>query len=103
MFIGSWIINIIFSIVAFSLVFIGSITTNTLFTSFIRGLLAFVCFYVITFFFRWLWMLASKNVFFEEVETQIENTEQGNSINKVDYSKEEIAKAGQYVKDLIND
>lgn len=62
MFIGTWLINLIFGFGAFLLVFIGSMTTNTAQTSFIRAIFAFAFFYVIIYLFRWLWMLAFKDL-----------------------------------------
>ncbi len=105
MFIGSWIINFIFSLTGFLLVFIGSMTTNSVLTSLIRGGLAFVSFYIIAYFFRWLWMIASKEVEVNELEKkEIEDKDDGKATtNKVEYTEEDIEKASKYVKGLIND
>ncbi len=112
MFIGSWKINLIISIIAFFIVFIGSMATNTLTTSIFRSFLAFLLFYLISFIFRWLWKIALKSnddlvsdeVHPEgEVHPEIEDNTNGDHIRKVDYSAEDIEKASQYVKELIDE
>ncbi|OIJ09926.1 hypothetical protein BKP35_15705 [Anaerobacillus arseniciselenatis] len=105
MFIGSWIINFFFSITAFLLVFIGSMTTNTVLTSFIRACFTFVSFYLITYFFRWIWMIASKDTKGMQIQkSEIEAKDDGKATNnKVEYTEVDIEKATNYVKDLIND
>ncbi|MFZ3587897.1 hypothetical protein ACOI1C_01225 [Bacillus sp. DJP31] len=50
---GSWIINIFFGSVGFLVVFVSAFTTNTFATSLIRGLMAFVSFFLIAYLFRW--------------------------------------------------
>jgi Ca2+/Na+ antiporter len=103
MFIGSWLINITISLLAFFLVFIGSLLTNTLPTSIIRSCLAFLFFYFFTYFLRWLWMLASKKVEIDLQQKVVEReSEHGKGSGKKDYSKEDIEKVSKYVKGLIN-
>lgn len=105
MFIGSWAINISFSVIAFLFVFIGSMSTNSLLTSSFRGGLAFLFFYVVMYLFRWVWMLAlaeEKEIEFEE-KVQIEESHLGKDTNMESFTDEDIAKASQYVKDLINE
>lgn len=105
MFIGSWLINFVISMIAFLFVFIGSMATNGYFTSFTRAILGFIFFYFITYFFRWIWFLASKETSINnEEKIQIEDQNIGkDTINREDYSDEDIVRASEYVKDLIND
>ena len=107
MFIGTWIINFVISIIAFLLVFVGSLSSNTANTSLFRAGIAFLFFYMVTYVIRWLLMLASKGSeekSNEPVEiSQIEESIQGKASVKEEYSDEDIKKASQYVKDLIND
>lgn len=104
MFIGSWVINVIISLLAFVLVFIGSVSTNTVLTSFIRAGIAFLFFYMITYIFRWLWNLALSDTISKKEEL-VENSPMSNQTISTDksYSADEVEKASQYVKDLIND
>lgn len=99
MFIGSWKINVFLSSISFLFVFIGSLLTNTLFTSFHRGCLAFLFFYLFTYFVRWLWKLASKKSENYSNKVNIEEKECGEA-NK--NTEEDIEKVSRYVKDLIN-
>lgn len=105
MFISSWKVNFTISCLAFLFVFIGSISTNTLSTSFFRGSLTFVFFFIFSYLFRGLLMLASKDISNNKAQHKsIEETKLGNDkVNEADYTNEEITKASQYVKDLIND
>lgn len=118
MFIGTWLINLCISVVAFLLVFIGSMSANTVPTSLFRGLIASVTFFLITYFFRWLWKLALAGTEANEENDEHENSDhkkeplEGNS-HKIEqlednnsqqqYSDEEINKASQYVKSLLDD
>ncbi|QOY34496.1 hypothetical protein AWH56_017445 [Anaerobacillus isosaccharinicus] len=103
MFIGSWIINVAISFIAFLFVFIGSLSANTFPTTLFRSCLAFLFFFIFTYFIRWLLMLASKeNNLKTEEKADIEESEQGEAIVKDEYTKEDIEKTSQYVKDLIN-
>ncbi|OIJ17858.1 hypothetical protein BKP45_20065 [Anaerobacillus alkalidiazotrophicus] len=104
MFIGSWVINIIFSVIAFLFVFIGSVTSNTTITSFVRATYAFLFFFFVTYFFRWIWLIASKGIKFEyEEKNQIEGSHIGKDTIIEGYTEEEIKKVSRHVKDLIND
>jgi hypothetical protein len=105
MFIGSWKINTFVSVVAFLFVFVRAMSMNTAFTSLIRAGLAFVFFYIITYFFRWVWDLASKDVLAVDLQKkQIEDSIQGkDKFNQLDKDEAEITKVSQYIKDLIDD
>lgn len=107
MFIGSWIINLIISLIAFFFVFIGSLLTNSFQTSLKRGAITFLSFFIITYFFRWVWMVASKdNIKSPEKNSTIiidSNLEGKDRNSKTELSNEEVKLASQYVKDLIND
>ncbi|RXI97985.1 hypothetical protein DS745_16680 [Anaerobacillus alkaliphilus] len=104
MFFGSWKINIVISIFAFLLVFIGSYSTNTVVTSIFRACFAFLFFYLVTYLLRWLLMVATKEVETEMVDiSQIEENKQEEATRKLQYSKDDIEQASKYVKDLIND
>ncbi|MFN7250815.1 MAG: hypothetical protein ACK4M9_08510 [Anaerobacillus sp.] len=103
MFIGSWKINVIISFTGFSLVFIGSFSMNGLPTSLLRACLAFLFFYIVSYFVRWLWALASKdNALKTKEKLDIEESEQGEARKEEQYSEADIEKTSQYVKDLIN-
>ncbi len=104
MFFGSWIINVIISVFAFLLVFIGSLSTNSGITSLIRACFAFLFFYLVTYVFRWLWMVATKEIETSAVDIpkKVENKHLENT-QLEEYSEEEIEQASKYVKDLIND
>jgi uncharacterized membrane protein YfcA len=103
MFIGSWKINVIFGFTAFLLVFIGSFSMNGLPTSLLRASFAFLFFYLVSYFVRWLWALASKdNDLKTKEKLEIEESEQGEARIDEQYSAEDIEKTSQFVKDLIN-
>lgn len=106
MLIGSWLLNLIISTIAFLSVFIGSVLTNSLQTSFFRGGVTFVSFFILTYFFRWLWTYTFKdfnNQTKKDNDIQIDPVVEGKDTIINEYSNEEINKASQYVKDLIND
>jgi hypothetical protein len=51
---GTWIVNIFIGFVGFTIVFVSAFTNNSLMTSLIRGLVAFVSFFLLAYLFRWM-------------------------------------------------
>jgi hypothetical protein len=52
--VGTWLINVILGFLGFILVFFSAFTNNGFTTSLIRGLIAYVSFFLIAYLFRWM-------------------------------------------------
>lgn len=110
---GTGLINIIFGFIGFIIVFISAYTNNSFLTSMIRGLLAFVSFFLIAFLFRWMFHFIMRepsgntmkrkenpsNVPSGHNESEIDQIKQ--SIDSL--SEEEAEQAARYIKEMLNE
>lgn len=111
MLVGNLLINLFFGLAAFIIVFTASYGQNLLFTSFIRSGIAFFLSFLIAFVFRYLLALASKDKVEENIidndgeDRGIDEIEDPNLLesNEMELNEEDIYKASQYVKDLLDD
>ncbi|MCM3713217.1 hypothetical protein [Halalkalibacter oceani] len=98
------IIHFIVACFAGILVFVASLTTNLLVTSFIRFCLAFVAGWILTYGFRFLWQLASRDLMEEEAGNHAEPEEQQpQQSREKQEAKEELEpeQTSQIIKDLL--
>ncbi|WP_096199383.1 hypothetical protein [Bacillus sp. FJAT-45350] len=119
MFAGNWLINLSLAVIAFILTFIGSFFTNLVTTSLIRGAIAFIVFFLLAYLFRFLWGLALKNNLTENTIENMDETEgtdikqkknndsydefEKRTVDKMNLTDDEIVRASEYVKDLMDD
>lgn len=111
---GTGLINIIFGFIGFLIVFISAYTNNSFLTSMIRGLLAFVSFFLIAFLFRWMFHFIMRDPSGNTMkrkenpsnvrstthyESEIEQIKQ--SIDSL--SEEEAEQAARYIKEMLNE
>lgn len=85
------------------LVFVASLTTNLLLTSFIRFCLAFVAGWIITYGFRFLWQLASRDLGVEEAgeESELEDRQSAKPEEKQTAEEIDTEQASQMIKNLL--
>ncbi|MCM3759471.1 hypothetical protein M3212_01580 [Alkalihalobacillus oceani] len=86
------------------LVFVASLTTNLLLTSFVRFCLAFVAGWVLTYVFRFLWQLASRDVGEEEAGEEsepLEDRQAAKPEEKQTVEEIDTEQASQMIKDLL--
>ncbi|MEB1810111.1 MAG: hypothetical protein LPK26_22895 [Bacillaceae bacterium] len=104
---GSWLINLYLSIAVFIIVFLGSLGNNLIITTSFRATVAFLITYLSTYFFRWLWAFSLAPPQSKETEKDLflpgNDIKEEYPIDNRDYSEEEIKKAGNYVRELLDD
>lgn len=111
MLVGNWTINLFFGLTAFIIVFISSFGQNLIITTSIRAGIAFILSFVIGYIFRYLFTVASKErsdligMETEVLESENSDIPDPNLLEnkEMDLSEEDIYKASQYVKDLLDD
>ncbi|WP_017727334.1 hypothetical protein [Halalkalibacterium ligniniphilum] len=118
---GSWVINLLFALVAGFIIFIGNVTINLMSTALTRTAFAMAGCFIIAYGFRWLWAIAfhEENKYApEEDSTEIKNaveaTSQDEKLNHSEQeeplqakptptlSDEETEKTAAYVKELLD-
>lgn len=89
----SWLTNLIIGIFGFLLVFLLSIKTNTIGTSFIRSLIAFVFFYLIGFLIRWVIRFVLTDT--TNIDSNLTQQDQANENKNIDINKQDISEKQQ--------
>lgn len=104
---GSWLINLYLSIAVFIIVFLGSLGNNLIITTSFRATVVFLITFISAYFFRWLWAIALAPFQSEETDDDLfsleDNTQEDYPIENRDYSEEEVKKASNYVRELLDD
>ncbi|WP_209122364.1 hypothetical protein [Alkalihalobacillus sp. BA299] len=104
---GTWLVNLYLGIVAFFIVFLGSLGNNLIKTTCYRAAVAFVVTFLITYFFRWLWSIAFASSTNKVQEDEVLFKQELNKIEDPtedrEYSDEDIQKASEYVRELLDD
>jgi hypothetical protein len=116
---GTWIVNVFLGCVGFTIVFASAYTNNSFMTSLIRGLVAFVSFFLIAYIFRWMIHFimsdakgnTTKNSVADyHATTGTKQTSQDDESVTVEelqqsldsLSEEEVKLASRYIKELLN-
>jgi hypothetical protein len=117
---GSVLINAVFGFLGFIVVFISAYTNNSFLTSMIRGLVAFVSFFLIAYLFRWMFHFimrdskghpiqkteASKHYIDDDLPSQLlqnENIDLEKIKRTIDpLSEEEAIIAARYIREMLN-
>lgn len=108
MFIGNWLVNLFFALVAFIIVFAASFSQNLLLTTFIRASLASVASFFIAYLFRYLLAIAFQQENDKKVdnEAKVRGKEKREQIEaqqeEIALTDEDIYITSQYVKDLLD-
>lgn len=110
MLIGNWVINLFMGLFAFTITFFMSFGKNLLTTTFYRGTISFILFFLIGYLFRWLLGIATKEVVLEETVNVNDNQDELTRQDELniegennEFSEDELFKASQYVKELLNE
>lgn len=107
--VGTWILNLIFGFIGFIIVFFSAFTNNGLLTSLIRGLIAYVSFFLIAYVFRWMFhfiMSDPKGNTNHDIKQSIpmDNIDADQLRHSMDNLTEEDAETvSHYIKELLNE
>jgi hypothetical protein len=106
--VGTWLVNVIFGLLGFTIVFFAAFMNNGFITSLIRGVIAYVSFFLIAYLFRWMiYFIISDpkgdTTYNETVNNRNSNTNDSQQMeHSMDKLSDEDAKlVSGYIKDLL--